>query len=211
MTENRFAELSLTRFEERIAERTATPGGGSVAAHAGGLGAALCAMALRFTSGERYAAVQTSAARHASELDRLRARLSPLIDADSQAYDRVSAARKLPKNTDDEKAARTQAVQHALKGALEVPLETMGCALQALELMAPLASVINPNLASDCVSGSWCLRTAVESAYLNVRINALDITDRAFVDEKLAEADRRLARSRQLCEEIRAAAEKLMQ
>lgn len=211
MSAPRFHDCTLQEFEARLAERTATPGGGSVAAHAAGLGAALCAMALRFTSGERYAQVQASAAQAALSLDELRTRLAPLIDSDSHAYDRVSAARKLPKATEEEKAARLAAVQQALKGALEVPLETMGCAVQALELAAPLSSSINPNLASDCISGSWCLRMAIESAYLNVRINAMDITDKAYVERQLAEADRRLSLGRQLCEQIRVAAEKLMQ
>ena len=211
MSAPRFYDSTLQQFEARIAERTPTPGGGSVAAHSAGLGAALCGMALRFTSGERYAAVQAAATEAADALELLRARLAPLIDADSQAYDAVSAARKLPKSTDAEQAVRAEAVQRALRGALEVPLETMGGALQALERTQPLVSRINPNLASDCASGAWCLRMALESAFLNVRINALDITDRDYVNRHLAEAEGRLARGRALCEEIRVAAEQRMQ
>lgn len=210
MSAPRLIELSLAGFDDRLAERTATPGGGSVAAHQVCLGAALCAMALRFTSGERYAAVQELAQQTAARLDQVRAQALPLIDRDAQAYDAVSQARKLPKQSEAEQAARKQAIQSALKGALEVPLETLGAALSVLESTAPLAGRINPNLASDCVSGSWCLRAGLEAAYLNVRINALDISDRPWVESRLAQAQERLSRGRELSEAVRAAAEQLL-
>jgi formiminotetrahydrofolate cyclodeaminase len=142
-------------------------------------------MACRFTSGEKYASVEAAMARRVEELDAVRARALVLVDADSASYDRVTAGYALPKTTDAEKAARTAAIQAALKGALEVPFETMNLSLRALRLAAEAAGSINPNLASDCATGALALVSAVEGAWLNVRINASSIKDAAYVREKL--------------------------
>jgi formiminotetrahydrofolate cyclodeaminase len=148
-------------------------------------GSALGAMAFRFTSGEKYAAVEGAMARRVEALERLRAASLPLVDRDTQAYDAVTAAYKLAKSNDAEKAARTAAIQKALKGALEVPHETLELSIQALRLVAEGVGDVNPNLASDAATGATCLWSACESALLNVTINAGSIHDKAWAQEHL--------------------------
>ncbi|MFN0241390.1 MAG: cyclodeaminase/cyclohydrolase family protein [Planctomycetota bacterium] len=187
------ADASLADFAGQLAARTPTPGGGSVAAHLAALGAALAAMACRFTSGAKYASCESAMAERAERLDALRVTATGLIDTDSAAYDAVSAAMKLPKGTDAEKAARTRAVQQALRGALEVPFRTLETAVAALRLTAAAAPDVNPNLASDCATAGYCLWSAAESARMNVRINAASIQDPEYVEKRSA-ATRELER-----------------
>ncbi|MCK6446530.1 MAG: cyclodeaminase/cyclohydrolase family protein [Planctomycetes bacterium] len=198
-------DLSLTAFTEKLAARTPTPGGGSQAAFLVASGAALVSMAFRFTSGEKFVAVEAAMASRVKELDELRPQALALVDGDSRAYDAVTAAFGLPKSNDAEKSARTAAIQSALKGALEVPFETMRLALQALELAAAGARDINKNLASDCAVGASCVAAALEGAFLNVKINALSIKDAAYVAEKLAACDRMRMRSAELSSSVTAA------
>lgn len=201
----RLGALSLAAFADRVAERTPTPGGGSVAAHLAELGCALTAMAFRFTSGEKFAAVEAALAAHVGELERLRAAVRPLVDEDSAAYDVVTAAYKLPKSTDAERATRSAAIQRALLGALEVPARTLAHATAALELARAGAAAVNPNLASDASTGVWCLRSAAEAAFHNVRINAASLSDKALGAERLAAAERDLHTARERADAAQAA------
>lgn len=181
-------DLSITAFAAALAEKTPTPGGGSLAAYVIACGAATVSMAFRFTSGEKYAAVQEAMARRATELDALRARALGFVQADSDAYDRVTAAFAASKSNEAEKAARTAAIQAAMKGALEVPLETMRAAAAVLELAADGAAAINPNLASDCGSGVACCLAGLEAAQANVSINAASIKDAQYVAARRSDA-----------------------
>jgi formiminotetrahydrofolate cyclodeaminase len=189
------SQLSLSAFADALAARTATPGGGSLAAFMVACGAGTVSMAFRFTSGDKYAAVESAMAQRAAELDRLRARAITLVDADSASYERVTAGFALPKSTESEKAVRTATIQAALEGALEVPFETMQLAVAGLKLAAEGVAAINPNLASDCATGALALGAGLEGAWLNVRINAASIKDASYVREKLdaSEALRRSA------------------
>lgn len=185
MSAQNLIDLSVTEFGNRLAERTPTPGGGSMAAVLVADGCALGAMAFRFTSGEKFAAVEGAMARRVEALEALRKRALPLVDRDSRSYDAVTAAYKLPKTNDAEKAARTAAIQAAMKGALEVPAETMERALEGLRLVAEGLNDVNPNLVSDGATGATCLWSASESALLNVRINAASIADKAWAKSRL--------------------------
>jgi formiminotetrahydrofolate cyclodeaminase len=202
--------LRIRDFTDRLAERSPTPGGGSMAAYLAASGAALTAMAFRFTSGAKYAAVEGEMAGRVDRLEGLRQRALDLVDRDSAAYDAVTAAYRLPKATDSEKSLRADAVQKGLRGALEVPLETMRAAREALAIAADGAGDVNPNLASDCATGSWCLWSAAEAAALNVRINAGSIVDASYTSERLAECERILHDCRNHAESIRSAAGRLL-
>lgn len=203
---SKLIELSLSAFADRLAERTATPGGGSVAAHLAAMGAALTVMAFRFTSGPKFATVEAAMAGRVEELERLRRQAGALVDRDTAAYDAVGAARKLPKDTDADKAARERAIQSALAIALEVPFETLETAIAALRLCAAGASDVNPNLASDCATGALCLASACESALMNVKINASSIQDKRFALPKVARAEELVSESSALLASVRTAA-----
>jgi len=183
------SHLALREFSDRVADRTPTPGGGSVAAYLLSMGAGLTAMAFRFTSGPKYAAVEAGLQAKVASLEAVRARALDLVELDSAAYDRVSAAYALPKTGDAEKTARTRAIQDGIRGALEVPLETLRAAVEALRLAAAGAPDVNKNLASDCATGSWCLWSAAEGAALNVRINAASLADAELGRARLEECE----------------------
>jgi formiminotetrahydrofolate cyclodeaminase len=201
-----FNELSLAAFADSLAARTPTPGGGSLSAYIAACGAATVSMSFRFTSGEKYAAVERAMGERAAALDRLRKRALELVDADSASYDRVTAAYAMPKADDAQKSARSAAIQAALKGALEVPFETMQLAAEGLKLASEGVASINPNLASDCATGALALAAGLEGAWLNVRINAASIKDGEYVHSRLetGEAVRRTAN--ELSSVIRSAA-----
>jgi formiminotetrahydrofolate cyclodeaminase len=204
----RLVDHTLIDFAEQLSQRSATPGGGSVAANLAAQGTALAAMAFRFTSGEKYALVEADMSRRIVELDKLRLCALDLVDQDSRAYDAVSAAYKLPKSSDAEKSARTTAIQRALHSAVDVPYQTMQTALAGLSLCAAGAPDINKNLASDCATGALCLSAALESAWLNVRINAGSIQDAHYVAAHTDGGERMRAEARALSERVRAAIEK---
>lgn len=202
---SQLTDLSLAAFAAALAEKTPTPGGGSLAAYVVACGAATVSMACRFTSGEKYAAVQDAMASRAAELDRLRATALGFVQADTDAYDRVTAAFGAPKSTDAEKAARSAGIQAAMKGALEVPLETMRAAAAVLAHAAACAADINPNLASDCGSGVACCLAGLEAAQANVAINAASIKDAEYVAARRAQAAELRAQALAAAERARAA------
>jgi formiminotetrahydrofolate cyclodeaminase len=203
-------QSTLSDYTERLAARTPTPGGGSQAAFLAASGAALVSMAFRFTSGEKFAAVEAAMAERAKQIDALRPRALELVDLDSRAFEAVTAAQALPKANEAQKSDRAAAIQAALKQALDVPFETMQVALAALRLAGAGAAEINKNLASDCAVGAKCLAVAVEGAYLNVKINALSLKDAEYAAKKLAACDAMRAEARSLLAGVEAQAERLL-
>jgi formiminotetrahydrofolate cyclodeaminase len=201
-------DLSLAEFAGELAARTPTPGGGSMAAYLSACGAALASMAFRFTTGEKHASVESAMLARAAELDPLRARSLELVQLDTDAYDEVTAAYALSKSNEAERAERAAQIQAALKGALEVPFETMQTALAALRIAADGAADINRNLASDCAVGVACLAQAIEGAFLNVSINAGSIKDEDYVRSRLAQCDAIRAEARELAEAARLATQR---
>lgn len=189
------SDLSLELFSQRLAERTATPGGGSAAAAWIADAAALLAMVARFSTGEAHAAVSADMEERARLGERLRRRCLELVDLDARSYDAVSAAFKMPKDGDAQKAARSAAIQAASKGALETPLETMERGCEVLECLAAAAPASNKNLATDLASGALAAQAGLEAAWLNVRVNAGSIKDKPWVEERLARGESLRARA----------------
>ena len=197
------SDLSLLQFSAQTAAKSPTPGGGSVAAYLGALGAGLGAMAARFTEGRKGFEPHVAAlATEIAALDGLRAQLERLVDADSASYDRVTAAYGLPKGSEAEKAARAQAIQEALREAMQTPLGTCRLALQALELLESLGGHVNPNLASDVAVGAYALGAGFRGAWVNVLINLSGLKDEALRAQVLAEGEALAARARQLEERV---------
>lgn len=180
MTE--FGKLSLEKFLDALASDAPTPGGGTAAAAAGAMGAALAEMVAALTlSKEKYAASH-DAMRPIAEAARVaRAELLSLAREDSEAYESVVAARRLPKETEEQKAARAQKVAAANKHAAEVPMRTARAAVRLLSALPDLAAKGNPNAVSDAGAAALLLDACVEAALLNVGINLPGIEDAAFV------------------------------
>lgn len=169
---------SVDRFLSRVASPEPTPGGGSVAAHAGALAAALAQMVSGLTVGrKKYAMVEEEMHRIALEAAALRRQLVTLVERDAASYEQVRAAYQLPKDTEAQEAERASAVREALLGAAVVPLETAHAAVAVAALAAALAERGNSNAVSDACVAALLAEAAGKGAVLNVRINVAALDD----------------------------------
>ena len=172
------ASLSVSDFSAALASDAPAPGGGSASAAAGAAGAGLLAMVVRLTLGkEKFREAWGELEPLAPALDGHRVRLLELVDEDTRAYEAIVAARKFPKATDAEKAARQKAIDDATVLATTVPMQTAFYAEQALRLAETVAARGNPNAASDAWVAALLLSAAVEGALANVRINLPGVPD----------------------------------
>jgi methenyltetrahydrofolate cyclohydrolase len=176
-------ELTVGELLQRLGSSEPAPGGGAAAALGGALGAALVQMTANLTIGRpRLAAVQDQAQAIASAAGELRERLAQLGDADTAAFEKVSAAYKLPRETDTDKAARSAAIQAALQVAASVPLETAQACAAVLAIAEEAAPILNSAVISDVLVGALLAQAALESAALNVEINLASMTDAGRVE-----------------------------
>jgi formiminotetrahydrofolate cyclodeaminase len=177
-------------FLDELASASATPGGGSAAALTGAMGAALVSMVCNVTIGKRrFGDVEQELQGVRKESESLRHRLLDLAEADSEAFDQVMAAYRLPKETDDEHAAHKAVIQRALKQATQVPLETAIACAAVLELIDQVLPKVNPNALSDGGAAALLAEAGMRGAQLNVTINLADIRDADFAGEKQRELD----------------------
>ncbi|MDO8678371.1 MAG: cyclodeaminase/cyclohydrolase family protein [Acidobacteriota bacterium] len=187
----RFADLTVSGLLAALASPDPTPGGGTASAIAGAMGASLLVMVSGLAQSKTNTADEKAAleaARHA--LEPLRAELMRLADADSDAFDQVMAAYRRPKTTDEEKAARSSAIQAALRQATVVPLETLRACAAAMPLAAQVAEAGNRSAASDVGVAVGLLDAAAAGAEANVRINLDGLKDEGFNANVSSEASR---------------------
>ena len=183
-------ELTITEFLEKTATGSATPGGGSVAALSAALAAGLSEMVANLTIGKKgYAASEVEMRALAEKARSLRDKLARDIDRDSEAYAEVLAAFQLPKNTDDDKKQRQQAIQKGLTAAASVPLSVAKDALIVMELAAMAVEKGNRNTVTDGAVAAMTARTAVLSAVYNVKINLGSIEDVDFKNDMMAQVE----------------------
>ena len=185
--QKRLVDMSLEGFVEETASESAAPGGGSISAAAGAMGAALGTMVANLSShkrgwDERWEEFSDWAERGKKYHDEL----LYLIDEDTNAFNRVMAAFGLPQGTDAEKVEKEKAIEDATKAAIDVPFRVMQVAYESMEVIKAMAEFGNPNSVSDAGVGAICARTAVMGAYLNVRINTPDLKDREFAEDRIA-------------------------
>lgn len=174
---------TMAGFLGRVASPDPTPGGGSVAAHAGALGAALAQMVAGLTVGrKKYAAVEGEMKDLAQEAARLRQALSALVVRDAEAYEAVRGAYGLPQDTPDQQAARSAAIRAALLGAAEVPLETARACVQVAMLAAAVAERGNRNAVTDACVAALLAEAACKGAAFNVRINVASLDEGAVTE-----------------------------
>lgn len=187
----RLVGMTVRAFTDETASESAAPGGGSVAALLGSLGAALGTMVANLSAHKRgWDARWEEFSLRAEEGQRIKDELLHLVDEDTIAFDRVMAAMALPKGTDAEKATRSAAIADANLGALKVPYRVMQASFSAFPLIRAMAETGNPASASDAGVGALCVRAAVRGAHLNVRINAGGIKDKGSIDAILKDAAR---------------------
>jgi len=196
-------EKPVTVFLDELASSAPAPGGGSVAALSGALGAALVSMVCNLTLGKKkYANVQGDIEALLSQSEALRKELVELLEADVQVYTEVSKAMKMPRTTEEEKAARTAAMQKALKAATEVPMRVAEACVKVMDLCRPVAEKGNVNAVSDAGVAVLMAEAGLRSAALNVLINLAWIKDEAFVAENRAKLDALLEGKASMRDEI---------
>lgn len=175
---------TVSDFVDHVASDSPAPGGGSVSALAAALGAALTAMVCQLTIGKKkYEDVQAEMIETLGQADELRAKLTSLIDQDTEAFNKVMKAFGMPRGTDEEKQRRSDAIQDATREATLVPLEVMKLAEKALVLARVVAEKGNVNSISDAGVAGLMIRAACEGAAMNVRINLATLKDTSFVEE----------------------------
>lgn len=196
-------KMTVKGFAEETSRESPAPGGGSVAAYMGALGAALGTMAANLSShkpgwDDRW----EEFSRWADKGQALSDELLVLVDEDTRAFNKIMEAFGLPKKTDEDKRLRSEAIQAATLFATQVPLQTMQAAFGAFELCQAMAEQGNPNSVSDAGVGALAARAAVLGAGLNVKINAASLKDRETADKMIAEAEQLIAEAQKKEAEI---------
>jgi formiminotetrahydrofolate cyclodeaminase len=177
------ASLSISKFLDETASNSPAPGGGSVSALAASLGAALASMVCRLTIGKNSnATIQIELESVLIKSENLRAKFTALIDEDTNAFKKVIAAYRLPKETTEQNAQRAAAIQAAYKEATVVPLQLLKLCAEAVALLKIVGEKGNKNSLSDAGVAVLMLGAACEGAAMNVRINLAGITDLTFVE-----------------------------
>ena len=187
----RLIRMTLKGFARETASESAAPGGGSVSAYMGALAAALGAMVANLSAhkrgwDDRWKEFSDQAVKGQDIMERL----LKLVDEDTAAFAKIMNVFSMPKGTEEEKAARAEAMEKATLYATQVPLRTMQTALEAMPLALEMARKGNPASASDAGVGAIAALAAVKGAQLNVRINAAGLKDRAMADSLTAEAEK---------------------
>ena len=202
----KLAELKTAEFVDLLASDAPAPGGGSAAALEGALGAALTAMVCSLTtvgkSKEKYAEYQEFVIASQKKAVDLKARFVDVMDRDTEAFNVVSAAFGMPKATDEEKAARSAAIQKGLEGCTKTPFEMMELAVETLELTASILGKSNDSAASDLGVSALSLRSAIQGAWLNVLINVGSLKNKELGEDYRKKGEALLAKALPLADQI---------
>ena len=190
----KLVDLTCTGFAEETASESPAPGGGSISAYMGALGAALGTMVANLSSHKPgWDARWEEFSDWADKGQKLMTELLHLVDEDTEAFNRIMNVFSMPKGTDEEKAARSAALQEATLYATQVPLRTMQTSFKVFEIVKAMAEQGNPNSVTDAGVGALAARSAVLGACLNVKINAAGLKDRAVADDLIGQANRIVA------------------
>jgi len=180
-SDSKLVSMSLAAFADETSSESPAPGGGSISAYMGSLGAALATMVANLSSHKRgWDERWKEFSDWAEKGQHYKDQLLKLVDEDTNAFNKIMNAFSLGKSTEEEKAARTAAIQDATKYATEVPFRVMQISFASMEVIRAMAETGNPNSVSDAGVGALAARSAVMVAYLNVKINAAGLTDKTF-------------------------------
>ncbi|MCL2349991.1 MAG: cyclodeaminase/cyclohydrolase family protein [Defluviitaleaceae bacterium] len=199
----KLTDLNIKDFAAQLASSAPAPGGGSAAALSGLMGVSLLEMVANLTVGrKKYAEHEELMQSIITEAKNHHQALLNAIDLDAKAYDQVSAAYKLPKETDEDKAARSAAIQKTLKAATLSPFAILAHCEQSLELAQKAVGKANTNAASDLGVCAMALKTGAQGAWMNILINLMDIKDEDFVNDIKQKSQAALAKTDAICDEI---------
>jgi methenyltetrahydrofolate cyclohydrolase len=181
---------SIQTFLGELASKSATPGGGSAAALIGAQGAALVSMVCNLTIGKpKFAEVEAEMQEVLGKAETLRSQLTELIKADIDVFNRLMSKYALPKESDEEKAIRSAAIQDILKDATEVPIQCVHACVAVIQLSKIAAEKGNPSAVSDAGAAVMAAYAGLKSSELNVYINAGSLKDKAYAEAKLSELE----------------------
>ena len=203
MEERSLTELTLQDYLELLGSNAPAPGGGAAAAFTAAQGCALARMVCELTKGrKKYADSQELAANASDELASLRASLLALMDEDAQAYQSFMDVLSMPKETEEDQIYRRAAMEMALRESTKTPFRVMMLSEEALGITNTLVGRTNANAASDLACAALDLAAAIRGAWLNVKVNAVSISDRAFAAQYLKDGQAILDRTLPLAERI---------
>jgi glutamate formiminotransferase/formiminotetrahydrofolate cyclodeaminase len=186
LSKEKLINLTLVDFANETSSESPAPGGGSISAYCGSLGAALATMVANLSSHKRgWDDRWEEFSEWAEKGLTYQNKLLDLVDEDTNAFNKIMEAYRLPKSTDIEKEKRNKSIQDATKNAIMVPFSIMEISVASLEVIKMMADIGNPNSVTDAGVGALCARTAVMGAFLNVKINCKDYKDKSFVDNIL--------------------------
>ncbi|MFA7576754.1 MAG: glutamate formimidoyltransferase [Candidatus Muiribacteriota bacterium] len=204
-------DMKVTEFADELASDSPAPGGGSVAAMLGAMGAALAAMVTNLTYYKKeYTEHKNLMGEVGEKGQKLKRELLYAIDEDTNAFNKMAESRKLAKKTDEEIKIRNQAMEEANKYAMQVPFETMKKSFEVMKLAKEVAFYGNSNCLSDAGVANLCANAAIMGAYYNVKINAPSVEDKGFVQNMLDECSKLLAEKDKLYEEIKNRVESML-
>ena len=210
--QNLLVQKTLIDFADTTASESPAPGGGSVSAYVGALGVALGTMVANLSAGKKGWEKQTAYfSDWADKGQAIKDKLIYLVDEDTNAFNAIITAVRMPKATDEEKEQRKIAMREATRYAIQIPLEVMKTAFEAFELVEAMVEKGNVNSISDAGVGGLCLKTAIYGAYLNVKINCAGFDDEAFVASVTQQADQLLQEAIKKEQNIVKAVEKSIQ
>lgn len=200
-------DMGLKAFANETASESPAPGGGSISAYVGALGASLGTMVANLSSHKRgWDDRWEEFSNWAEKGMACQKQLLQLVDEDTNAFNKIMDAFGLPKGTDEEKAARKAAIQEATKYATEVPFKVLEICYNSMEVMKAMAEIGNPNSITDAGVGALCARTGVRGALLNVKINASGLEDKTFAEEIVSKseaiAEKALAMENEIMKEV---------
>lgn len=196
-------DKSIQVFLDELAGKSSTPGGGSAAAIIGAMGAALISMVANFTAGKKgYEDVDAEVRDILDKAEKMRAQLTEMIKADVDVFNRVMGAYGMPRESDEQKAERSEEIQAALKEATDVPLACARLAAEVIKLSQPIAEKGNKNVISDAGVAVLAGQAALKSAALNVYINIGGIKDESFASDRKKQLEEIITGMDQLTEEI---------
>lgn len=201
----KLVDIKLKDYLEKLKSNAPAPGGGTASALAGAQGAALIIMVTELTIGrEKYSHLEELCKSAKAEAQELYEKMVEVIDTDTEAYNMVSEAYKLPKNTDEEKAFRRKAISLAIRKATLIPLGLMESALAGLRLAIALKDKSNPNTTSDLGVAALNLFAALEGACLNVLINVSSLVDKEEAEKYVAQSRQMIVEGERLLEQAKA-------
>jgi len=194
---------NLKEFADETASESPAPGGGSISAYVGALGVALATMVANLSAHKRgWDDRWEEFSDWATKGQTLQNALLKMVDEDTNAFNAIIASFRLPKGTEEEKVKRSEAIQAATKNAIEVPFKIMELSMQSFETIKVMAEIGNPNSVTDAGVGALCARAAIRGAFLNVKINCADLSDKEFVTAILEKGENLIKQADTLEKEV---------